>query len=125
MIIFCLTNLANAATKTKVIWIDEEPEFSSSNERELKKRIRKLERAVAQLQRQVFNLEYKDSVPAGTGGTEVKEKKFTCYLETPFEGLFSETRESLTEAKAAAAKTCSEKTKNSLYCKIEKATCGE
>jgi hypothetical protein len=120
-LLYAPQNTLHASSKGKVIWIEEEPESASLSSRELRKRIKKLERAVAQLQRRVFELEYKESGAIGI----IEEKKFTCYIETPFEGLFSETRSSQTEAKAAVSKTCSQKTNNSLYCKMDKVKCGE
>ena len=110
------------ASKTKVIWIDE-PESEKLSDQELRQKVLRLERAVAQLQRRIFELEYAD---IGKGESPRKNPtSFTCYIETPFEGLFSVTKASKTEAKAAVAAECSQKTKNSLHCKIENATCGE
>ncbi|HVJ65592.1 MAG TPA: hypothetical protein VM901_10085 [Bdellovibrionota bacterium] len=117
-----------AETKSKIFWIEDDSEFDlseKSSNRELKRRVRQLERAVAQLQRRVFELEYKDGKSPLPSPTPEKAKKFTCYIETPFEGLVSETRESRTEAQAAVVKTCGEKTSNSLNCKIANAKCGE
>lgn len=121
-LLFIVAPLADAAAKSKakVIWI-EEPESESVSEKELRRKVARLERAVAQLQRRVFELEFQDT------GKKVEEKvpSYTCYIETPFEGLISETRASETEAKAATVVTCGKKTQNSLYCKIDKVKCGE
>lgn len=118
--LFVVPHVAHAS-KTKVIWIDD-VDSEKLSDKELKQRVLRLERAVAQLQRRVFELEYSDM---NKDSSSQKAPTYTCYIETPFEGLFTVTRPSKTEAKAAVAAECSQKTKNSLYCKIENAVCGE
>lgn len=104
----------------KVVYIDLGSESKSSN-RDLQKRLYRLEKAVRQLQERVFDLEVENG--------QLKEendnvKKFTCYITTS-KGVFSSTQKSQTQAKAEAMQKCSEVIKFGFACDPDKVICGE
>jgi len=109
------------AGNSKIIWIEEPGKTLSSN-KQLRKRIARLERAVTQLQRKVFELEFDKNSPETP--EEKEETRHTCYIETPFNGLISETKTTLTEAKTAAVQACIKKTDSGLKCKMDNVKCG-
>ncbi|MCO5143492.1 MAG: hypothetical protein M9962_10425 [Oligoflexia bacterium] len=87
------------------------------NQKEAMERIYRLELAVEQLQRKVFDLESRQHQP-------LPEKKWTtCYINTPFDGTFTATEPTETAAKALALSKCNEKS-SSTFCKERDIKCG-
>jgi hypothetical protein len=98
-----------------VIISPEKENFKHNDNTQLWRRIGRLEQAVSQLQQQVFQLSTAPVVASGYT---------TCYIETPFDGTFSETSPTMTAAKAGAITKCTDKTKGSIYCSSDKVKCG-
>ncbi|MEZ4814117.1 MAG: hypothetical protein R3A80_02785 [Bdellovibrionota bacterium] len=93
----------------------------SGSTAELRKRIRKLQEAVIDLQERVDQLEGK----SGATGTAVASGDVTCFIETPFDGLFDATAPTETKARIEAAKACMAKVKSRIHCSAEKVKCGQ
>lgn len=98
-----------------VIITPEKENFKHNDNAHLWRKVNRLELAVSQLQQQVFQLA---SAPV------VANNFTTCYIETPFDGTFSETSPTMTAAKAGAITKCNDKTKSSIYCSSDKVKCG-
>jgi predicted nuclease with TOPRIM domain len=111
-----------ARKSEKIVVIDlgsESPSKSSSN-KDLYRRLYRLEKAVRQLQERVFELE--------TENTQLKEEEkgpsYTCYIKTA-KGLFTSTQKSMTQAKTQAMQKCSEVIRYGFDCDEDKVKCGE
>jgi polyhydroxyalkanoate synthesis regulator phasin len=96
------------AAKSKIELV-EDRELSSS---ELRQKIRALQENVLDLESRVQKLE---GNPEG---------KVTCFLETPFDGLFDATDVNETRARVEAVKACMSKVKSRIHCSTEKVKCG-
>ena len=111
-------------SKKEVIRIEIGSEVESSrskySQKDLYKRLYRLERAVRQLQDRVFDLETENSQLVDEG-----KKTFTCFIKTNFDGTFTSTKKSLMEAKADAIQKCSDKIKSGFSCDEDKVKCGE
>lgn len=94
-----------------------EREKSGSNS-EMQYRVWMLERAVAQLQARVFELEL------GKSSNTPESQMTTCYIRTPFDGTFTATEATETAAKAKAMEKCAAKA-NSIHCSERDAKCGK
>jgi uncharacterized protein YceH (UPF0502 family) len=96
---------------------------------ELRKRIRQLQESVIDLQTRVDNLEAKLGVAAPTTTTTSAVAPVagnsTCYIETPFDGLFDATAATETKARIEAVKACMAKVKSRIHCSSEKVKCGQ
>lgn len=91
----------------------------SSGDRDLKWRVQRLEMAVEQLQRKVFDLENSKS-------SALPSSSFTtCYIKTPFDGTFTATEATETAARAGALEKCNNKSKSSIYCEEKDMKCGK
>ncbi|MGZ3651028.1 MAG: bZIP transcription factor [Bdellovibrionota bacterium] len=111
-------------------------EAGKSRDRDLQRRVQRLEQAVDQLQRKVFDLETRPSgTPPGAGspsggfagppaGTSASTFT-TCYIKTPFDGTFSATEPTETAARAGALEKCNAKAKSSIYCEEKDLKCGK
>lgn len=100
-----------------------------SSKGELYSRIYALELAVNQLQRKVFELEYRTGgtviVPLpGTTPSPDKSAWITCYIRTPFDGTYSATEPTETAARAGALEKCAGKA-NQMYCHESSVKCGK
>lgn len=96
----------------------------SGSTTELRKRIRKLQEAVIDLQERVDQLEGKAGA-SGAAGAAVASGDVTCFIETPFDGLFDATAPTETKARIEAAKACMAKVKSRIHCSAEKVKCGQ
>lgn len=109
--------------RSKVVIVDvgrENDDFDTrSSRKDLSRRIYRLEKAVRQLQEQIFDL------TADNQYLVLNQKKYTCYVKTPLKGLFSATKTSLTEAKTAVMKDCTSSIKFGSDCDEDKIKCGE
>ncbi len=112
---------AERYSSDKVIVIDVGSESKSSN-RDLQKRIYRLEKAVRQLQERVFELEVEND---DLKKEDPNVKKITCYIKTNSKGVFSSTQKSQTQAKAEVMQKCGEVIKFGFECDEEKVKCGE
>lgn len=92
---------------------------------ELRKRIRHLQEAVIDLQTRVDNLEAKLGVATPVVGAPAAAVSSTCYVETPFDGLFDATASTETKARIEAVKACMNKVKSRIHCSAEKVKCGQ
>mgnify|MGYP003342891538 CR=1 FL=1 len=81
-------------------------------------RVGALERAVAQLQDQVYGTAVPSKPKTSSGGYGV-----TCALETPFDGAFSANAPTEEVAREETLKRCREKAKNSIYCSRREVKC--
>lgn len=89
-----------------------------NNNAKLWDRIHRLERAVAQLQDQVFHLSTNQIQVAAVNHT-------TCMISTPFHGSFHATSPTKMAASAEAIQKCMSGTQNNeVYCNDKKMTCG-
>jgi hypothetical protein len=88
------------------------------SDRELQRRVRQLELAVDQLQRKVFELEYR------RGRENSRKELVTCYIETPFDGTFRASEATETAARAKALEKCHTKAGN-VFCSDSKVKCGQ
>jgi len=95
-------------------------EIGKNRDRDLQWRVQRLEQAVDQLQRKVFDLESRPvaTPPAASAFT-------TCYIKTPFDGTFSATEPTETAARAGALEKCNAKAKSSIYCEEKDLKCGK
>lgn len=128
MAIICLFAFSNSYAASKVKTVDVirievgREDFVREDKvsrKDLYRRIYLLEKAVRQLQDRVFDLELSHKI------SDEDEKSFTCYIKTPFDGTFTATKKSLTEAKASAIKQCSTKLPTGFSCDDNKVVCGE
>ena len=95
---------------------NEEYYFHKLNEeRTLEKRIRVLELAVIQLQERVFGLNLENQY-LQTKLNEKKEKEFSYYISTPFNGTHIGTGSTKAEAKGIALQKCHESGASSVWC---------
>jgi hypothetical protein len=99
-----------------------------SSQTELWNRVWMLERAVAQLQEKVFELQMRRGHGGGgviivpNPGTNPKEMT-TCYIKTPFNGTFTATEATETAAKAKVMQDCANKA-SSIHCGEDDVKCG-
>ena len=96
------------AAKSKIELI-EDREMSAA---ELRQKIRALQENVIDLENRLQKLE---------GNSE---GKVTCFIETPFDGLFDATDVNETRARVEAVKACMGKVKSRIHCSTEKVKCG-
>ncbi len=96
---------------------------------ELRKRIRHLQEAVIDLQTRVDQLEARlgSSNSATASGTlsSAPAANITCFIETPFDGLFDATESTETKARIEAVKACMAKVKSRIHCSAQKVKCGQ
>ena len=92
----------NANDIVRIEISDEKSKSGKGAVKELRRRVRLLEKAVKQLQEQVYDLKY-----AGTVNTP--KKTHTCFISTTFHGTVSGTASTLAAAKAKALKACDAK----------------
>ncbi len=98
-----------------IVVIRPEDSYSNYSNENLRRRVWELEKAVAQLQRKVFELELgSQSQPPPT--------KFTCYIQA-FGKTFTSTKDTRSEALANVMSKCSQEN-NAMFCTEEKAKCG-
>lgn len=88
-------------------------------DRDLQWRVSQLERAVDQLQRKVFELQF-NNPPSRPGSNWT-----TCFIKTPFDGTFSATEPTETAARARAVERCEQNKKGSIFCEARHLTCGK
>lgn len=91
-------------------------------QREVWRRVWMLERAVAQLQERVFQLEGRPPTST-TPGVNPKDMT-TCYIRTPFNGTYTATEATETAARAKAIEACSAKA-SSIHCGESDVKCGK
>jgi hypothetical protein len=99
-LIVLMTIAFSMSLGAEVFRIEFESDYSSLSKRDLKRRVWKLERAVAQLQEKVFQLTYAKPIK------KKRKKKHTCYVSA-FGKTFTATRSTETAAKAEVLSTCS------------------
>ena len=106
----------------------EDREMSSA---ELRQKIRALQENVLDLESRLQKLETKGganlAAPIATAPTSPSssaETKVTCFIETPFDGLFDATDVNETRARVEAVKACMGKVKSRIHCSTEKVKCG-
>lgn len=95
---------------------------------ELRKRIRHLQEAVIDLQTRVDQLEARLGTSANTAtvsGTLAPAANVTCYIETPFDGVFDATAATETKSRIEAVKACMGKVKSRIHCSSQKVKCGQ
>jgi len=96
---------------------------------ELRKRIRLLQEAVIDLQTRVDQLEARTggATTATASGTlsSAPAASITCFIETPFDGLFDATEATETKARIEAVKACMAKVKSRIHCSAQKVKCGQ
>lgn len=92
-----------------------------SSQSELWTRVWMLERAVAQLQARVFELEGK---PGAVVPIQHPKDMTTCYIKTPFNGTFTATEATKTAAQAKVMEACSAKA-SSIHCDEDDVKCGQ
>ena len=109
-----------AVAKKSKIELSDEKEVSSA---ELRKRIRALQEAVIDLQSRVDSLESK-SGGAANSTASAAPATVTCYIETPFDGVYDSTDVNETKARVEAVKACMNKVKSRIHCSAEKVKCG-
>lgn len=105
--------------KIVVIDLGSETPAKSSN-KDLYRRLYRLEKAVRQLQERVFDLEVENSQLK----EEEKGPSYTCYIKTS-KGLFTSTQKSMTQAKTQAMQKCTEAIRYGFDCDEDKVKCGE
>lgn len=98
-------------------------EDKGANPADLKKRIRQLQEAVIDLQSRVDSLEAK--LGGSTSSSASNSAGVTCYIETPFDGVFDATSPTETKARIEAVKACMGKVKSRIHCASEKVKCGQ
>jgi len=102
------------------LWAEDiyriEVEKNSSNG-DLKKRVQRLEQAVDQLQRKVFDLENSKQAAVPTSNFK------TCFIKTPFDGTFTGSEPTEAAARASALEKCNHKAKNNIYCEEKELKC--
>lgn len=116
------------AAKSKIELI-EDREMSAT---ELRQKIRALQENVIDLESRVQKLEAKAEQKMGVASSSVapsipssgSEGKITCFIETPFDGLFDATDVNETRARVEAVKACMGKVKSRIHCSTEKVKCG-
>ncbi|MGC6366970.1 MAG: hypothetical protein ACON35_03125 [Candidatus Marinamargulisbacteria bacterium] len=108
------TQLTQASTLSGVIKINLNNNQTSSNE-SINQRINQLERAVIQLQQKVFGLQLENERLLQLNSDSNKQKEYTYYIKTPFDGTFYGTGTSHSEAKAKALQNC-EKKSEPIFC---------
>lgn len=100
-----------------VLRISAGPQYSDkATIRDLEERIYRLERAVAQMQNEVFRL---SDMP------RAQASKVSCYLETTFDGTITGSGSTKTEAKGKILKECHDKGTNSIFCKDRDIKCDD
>ena len=117
--LFCL-NAPHLYSVTEIVQIElrERPSF---RERELENRVWDLERAVRQLQDEVFHLrrdQEKDKL------AKASETKYSCYIDIPLKGVFKGEGKSLHTAEAETLKACKDGG-GSIFCKKDEFKCGQ
>lgn len=86
--------------------------IAPGGEAPLADRVLQLEKAVAQLQSQVYG-----AAPVKPAeGTPKPGYGVTCAIETPFDGAFSSNAPTLEAAREQTVQQCKARTKNSIYC---------
>jgi hypothetical protein len=113
------------AAKSKIELV-EDREMSGA---ELRQKIRALQENVIDLEMRVQKLEAKPEQkmgmpPSNLSSSSNPEGKVTCFLETPFDGLFDATDVNETRARVEAVKACMGKVKSRIHCSTEKVKCG-
>ena len=116
------------AAKPKIELV-EDREMSGA---ELRQKIRALQENVLDLESRLQKLESKGGVnlsaPIATAtaptSSSSSETKVTCFIETPFDGLFDATDVNETRARVEAVKACMGKVKSRIHCSTEKVKCG-
>jgi peptidoglycan hydrolase CwlO-like protein len=83
------------------------------------KKVKKLESRISELEKRIEKLEAAnaDLVSAAT--------PVTCFIETPFDGLYDSTDVNETKARIEAVKACMAKVKSRIHCSSEKVKCGK
>lgn len=88
----------------------------------LQDRVTQLEKAVAQLQAQVYG-PAAPAAPKVPTGAETKGYGVTCMIETKFDGAFSANAPTETEARDLTVQKCRDKLKTSIYCTKREVKC--
>lgn len=87
--------------------------------RKLRKRLNRLEKAVRQMQDRVFNLE---AAPVNTAPRA--PKIHSCYISTSFDGTLTAQGSSEAEARGKVLNECHKKTSSSVFCSEIHVKCG-
>ncbi len=114
-ILFLSVVMFSVSVSAEVFRIEFDSDMNSLSKRDLRKRVWKLERAVAQLQEKVFELSYSKPKRVKT------KKKHTCYVSA-FGKTFTASERTETAAKADVLAKCS-KDSHAMHCKD--ITCGK
>jgi hypothetical protein len=94
---------------------------------ELRRRIRALQEAVIDLQARVDQLEARQGIssPANPAApVPAVVPSVTCFIETPFDGIYDATEVNEMKARVEAVKACMAKVKSRIHCSAEKVKCG-
>ena len=121
------------AAKSKIELV-EDRELSNA---EMRQKIRALQENVIDLESRLQKLENKSEQKTGVAPSTLtsspvapstpsqnSEAKITCFIETPFDGLFDATDVNETRARVEAVKSCMGKVKSRIHCSTEKVKCG-
>lgn len=119
-IVIALISFSHFAEAGKRLELNDD---SNSNPAELRKRIRRLQEAVIELQDRVDVLESKLGV--SNSGSASANVSSTCFIETPFDGVFDASAPTETKARIEAVKACMSKVKSRIHCSAEKVKCGQ
>lgn len=93
---------------------------------ELRKRIRHLQEAVIDLQTRVDQLEARLGAGANAAtGAAATAANVTCFIETPFDGVFDATAPTETKSRIEAVKACMARVKSRIHCSSQKVKCGQ
>ena len=120
VLMFCLFFVCAAqAEKKSTVRVEVIDDGKDLSDQELRRRLRRLQDAVIELQDRVDYLELKVGSSMGTALNN------TCYIETPFDGVFDATDSNETKARVEAVKACMTKVKSRIHCSAEKVKCGK
>ena len=95
--------------------------YLTENNRNLRRRVRRLEQALRQMQDQIYRLEDSNARPMVVAAEPQRE--FTCYIKTTFKGTVFGKGSSEMEAKAKALKSCDD-VGGGFSCEDGNAKCG-
>lgn len=111
---------------------DEDDDYSGKGDRvnyllqankNLRRRVHRLEEALRQMQDQIYRLEDASARPILAVNTPPAPTSFTCYIKTTFRGTQIGKGSSEVEARANALKACSD-ANGGFDCEEEKVRCG-
>lgn len=107
----------------KIVRIEVEDDEVQADVKLLRKKVNRLEKAVRQLQLQVFKLQESNFyAQTKSQPQQAKPTSVSCYLKTPFDGTHTHTAKTKTEAMGEVLAKC-ESAGGGIFCKEEKVKC--